>query len=167
MKKSYEEKIKVFISFIIISPNSKTAEWRYIFLKGDKIRDNTEYWQRYNEHKTQLKNEIALFVLQKKSDQERLRDIFNSIFDSNGFILFRLFRLISALLVKFRIDRQEQQLRELQQLHKQLKRNAKTVCDMSKSTAQALKSEDFEQIYKTLHYGKILLKRFLWALRTI
>ena len=40
MKKSYEEKIKVFISFIIISPNSKTAEWRYIFLKGDKIMKN-------------------------------------------------------------------------------------------------------------------------------
>ena len=121
-------------------------------------RDNTEYWQRYNEHKTLLKNEIALLVSQRKSDKERLRDIFNSIFDSNGFILFRLFRLISALLVKFRIDRQEQQLRELQQLHKQLKINAKTVCDMSKSTAQALKSEDFEQIYKTFAQWENTLK---------
>ena len=57
-----------------------------------------------------------------------------------------------------RIDRQEQQLRELQQLHKQLKRNAKTVCDMSKSTAQALKSEDFEQIYKTFALWENTLK---------
>ena len=40
MKKRYEKKIKVFIPFIIISPNSKTAEWRYIFLKGDKIMKN-------------------------------------------------------------------------------------------------------------------------------
>ena len=127
-------------------------------------RDNTEYWQRYNEHKTLLKNEIALLVSQRKSDQERLRDIFNSIFDSNGFILFRLFRLISALLVKFRIDRQEQQLRELQQLHKQLKRNAKTVCDMSKSTAQALKSEDFEQIYKTFALWENTLKTVSMAI---
>ena len=36
MKKRYEKKIKVFIPFIIISPNSKTAEWRYIFFEGRK-----------------------------------------------------------------------------------------------------------------------------------
>ena len=60
--------------------------------------------------------------------------------------------------MKFRIDRQEQQLRELQQLNKELKRNAKIVCDMSKNTAQALKSEDFEQIYKTFALWENTLK---------
>ena len=121
-------------------------------------RDNTEYWQRYSEHKALLKNEIALLVSQKKSDQERLKDIFNSVFADNGFILFKLFRLISALFLKFKINRQEQELKKLQEIHKQLKVNAKTVCNMSKTTAQALKSEDFEQIYKTLALWENTLK---------
>lgn len=121
-------------------------------------RDNSEYWQRYSEHKALLKNEIALVLSQKKSDQERLRDIFNSIFDNNGFILIRLFRLISALFLKFRIDRQEQQLRELQEHNRQLKQSAKRVCDVSKSTAEALKSKDIEQIYATLNLWENTLK---------
>jgi len=141
-----------------LQDKSDTENTRLSQLWEEYKRDNTEYWQRYNEHKTQLKNEIALLVSQRKSDQERLRDIFNSIFDGNGFILFRLFRLISALLVKFRIDRQEQQLRELQELNRQLKQSAKRVCDVSKNTAEALKSKDIEQIYATLNLWENTLK---------
>ena len=104
-----------------------------------------------------MKNEIALLVSQKKSDQERLKDIFNSVFADNGFILFKLFRLISALFLKFKIDRQEQEMKRLQEIHKQLKVNAKTVCNMSKNTAQALKSKDFEQIYKTFALWAVVM----------
>ena len=142
----------------ILQNKSDTENTRLSQLWEEYKRDNTEYWQRYTEHKSLLKNEIALLVSQKKSDQERLRDIFNSVFADNGFILFKLFRLISALFLKFKIDRQEQELKKLQEIHKQLKQNAKTVCNMSKTTAQALKSEDFEQIYKTLALWENTLK---------
>ena len=142
----------------ILQNKSDTENTRLSQLWEEYKRDNTEYWQRYSEHKALLKNEIALLVSQKKSDQERLKDIFNSVFADNGFILFKLFRLISALFLKFKIDRQEQELKKLQEIHKQLKVNAKTVCNMSKTTAQALKSEDFEQIYKTLALWENTLK---------
>lgn len=121
-------------------------------------RDNSAYWKSYTEHKALLKNEIALLVSKKKSDQERLRELFSSIFADNGFILTRLFRLISALILKFKIDRQEQQLRELQEHNRQLKQSAKRVCDVSKSTAEALKSKDIEQIYATLNLWENTLK---------
>ena len=141
-----------------LQEKSDTEDTRLSQLWESYKSDNSAYWKSYTEHKALLKNEIALLVSQKKSDQERLKDLFNSVFADNGFILFRLFRLISALFLKYKIDRQEQQLKELQELHKQLKRNAKTVCDMSKNTAQALKSEDFEQIYKTLALWENTLK---------
>ena len=141
-----------------LQDKSNTENTRLSQLWEEYKRDNTEYWQRYSEHKALLKNEIALVLSQKKSDQERLRDIFNSIFDNNGFILIRLFRLISALFLKFRIDRQEQQLRELQEHNRQLKQSAKRVCDVSKSTAEALKSKDIEQIYATLNLWENTLK---------
>ncbi len=141
-----------------LQDKSDTENTRLSQLWEEYKRENTEYWQRYNEHKTQLKNEIALILSQKKSDQERLNDIFNSVFADNGFILIRLFRLISALFLKFRIDRQEQQLRELQELNRQLKQSAKRVCDVSKNTAEALKSKDIEQIYATLNLWENTLK---------
>lgn len=141
-----------------LQDKSDTEDTRLSQLWEDYKRDNTEYWQRYNEHKTQLKNEIALLVSQKKSDQERLRDMFNSVFADNGFILFKLFRLISALFLKFKIDRQEQEMKRLQEIHKQLKQNAKTVCNMSKTTAQALKGKEIENIYATLEMWENTLK---------
>lgn len=108
---------------------------------------NSQYWQQYSEHKTLLKNEIALIVSQKRYDQERLKYLFSSVFADNGFILTRLFRLISALFLKFKIDREEQQLLHLQKINKRLKDEAKAVCGISKATAEALKTEDFERIY--------------------
>lgn len=119
--------------------------------------DNSQYWERYNEYKVLLKKEFALAVTQNNHDRERLQSTFNSVLSNNGFILFRLFRLLSALFLKYKIDRQEEQMRELQQLNKQLKENAKAVCNASKTTAQALKSKDIENIYVTLEmWGKTL-----------
>lgn len=119
---------------------------------------NSQYWKQYTEHKIHLKKEIALAVSQKRYDQEQLKYLFNSVFADNGFILTRLFRLISALFLKFKIDREEQQLLYLQKLNKQLKEEANRVCSLSRATAEALKSKDFEKIYTTLETWETTLK---------
>ena len=120
--------------------------------------DNSQYWVKYSEDKALLKKEIALVISQNRYDQERLNRLFNSVFADNGFILTRLFRLISALFLKFKVDREEQQLQHLQELNKQLKENAKRVCTASQTTAEALKSRDFEGIYTNLNEWENTLK---------
>lgn len=112
--------------------------------------DNAEYWNNYKNYKEALKKEILSAKANKEADKERLNRMLNSIIYSNGFILFRLFRLISALLLKFKIEREEQQLQELQKINKQLKASAKVVCEASKITAESLKSKDFEMIYTSI-----------------
>ena len=97
-------------------------------------------------------------MTQNNHDRKQLEKIFNSVFSNNGFIILRLFRLLSALFLKYKIDRQEEQLRKLQQLNKQLKENAKAVCNASKTTAQALKNKDIENIYATLEMWERALK---------
>ena len=97
-------------------------------------------------------------MAQNNHDRKQLENIFNSVFSNNGFIILRLFRLLSALFLKHKIDRQEEQLRELQHLNKELKKNAKAVCNASQSTAKALKSRDIENIYATLEMWERTLK---------
>ena len=120
--------------------------------------DNLQYWKRYNEYKVLLKKEIAIAVTQNNHDRERLQIILNSLLSNNDFILFRLFRLLSALFLKYKIDRQEEQLRELQHFNKELKKNAKAVCNASQTTAKALKGRDIENIYATLEMWERTLK---------
>lgn len=120
--------------------------------------DNSQYWERYNEYKVLLKKEIAIAVTQNSHDRERLQSILDSFLSNNDFILFRLFRLLSALFLKYKIDRQEEQLRELQHLNKELKKNAKAVCNASQTTAKVLKSSDIENIYTTLEMWERTLK---------
>ena len=120
--------------------------------------DNSQYWKRYNEYKVLLKKEIAIAVTQNNHDRERLQSILNSLLSNNDFILFRLFRLLSALFLKYKIDRQEEQLRELQHLNKELKKNAKAVCNASQTTAKALKSKDIENICAALEMWERTLK---------
>ena len=120
--------------------------------------DNSQYWKRYNEYKVLLKKEIAIAVTQNNHDRERLQSILNSLLSNNDFILFRLFRLLSALFLKYKIDRQEEQLRELQHLNKELKKNAKAVCNASQTTAKALKSKDIEDICAALEMWERTLK---------
>lgn len=119
--------------------------------------DNSQYWERYKENKAELKKEIALVVSQKNYDKERMIDLLNSVVSGNGFIFSRLFRLICALFLKFKVDREEQQLRQLQELNRRLKEEARLVCSASQQTAQALKSEDFTRIYETMRLWENLL----------
>lgn len=142
----------------VLQKNNDTQATVLSQLWEEYKRDNSQYWQQYSEHKTQLKKEIALLSSQQKSNQEQLYSLFRSIFSDNGFILTRLFRLVSALLLRFKIERQEQMLNELQDINKQLKAEAKIVCNVSKMTAQALKSKDIERVYATMEEWENALK---------
>ena len=112
--------------------------------------DNAEYWNNYKRYKEELKKEILNAKANKNADKERLNRMLNSIIYSNDFIIIRLFCLISALFLMFKVDREEQQLQELQKINEQLKVSAKIVCNASKITAESLKSKDFEMIYTSI-----------------
>lgn len=120
--------------------------------------ENSDYWCNYRNTKEQLKNEIRLTAQQKQNDQENLKRLFSSIFNGNDFIIIRLFKLLSALALKIRIDREEQKLEELKVINKKLKRQATVICNASKQTAESLYTKDYDRIYSILGNWEQLLK---------
>ena len=130
-------------------------------------KENSEYWSNYKTTKEQLKYEIHLASQQKSHDQEKLRRLFSSIFNGNEFIIIRLFKLLSALALKIRIDREEQKLEELKAINKKLKSQATVICNASKETAEALHSKDYDRIYSTFGNWEQTLKSIHNDLETV
>ena len=133
-----------------LQEQSKTENARLAQLWEKYKKENSQYWERYNEHKRVLLKEIDQVQRQNKIDRERLNSLFNSVINDNGFILFRLVRFFSALYLKFKIDREEYLLKELREFHMELKESARTICSMSQKTAETLKSKEFDKIYQTI-----------------
>lgn len=113
-------------------------------------QNNERYWPHYRDEKNELFDLLKDTNRDLKNVSYNLNRTLNNITNLNSGLLVLIYRIITAISLFFNKKHLERQAAELQKRNIEIMRNRKIIVDLQKQVKDALKSEDVEQIKRTM-----------------
>ncbi len=108
------------------------------------------FFDEYRANKSLLWNELQTARKISCDNKKRIHDLINDITDGTDLLIIKIIKLFIALFIAIGNVKYENQIEQLQEANKQLKRQAKEIMTESTTMASTLKTEDIDNIEKAI-----------------
>lgn len=119
-------------------------------VREDYFSESSALWDERKKEKEKLKQLIKKARDTKRFDEIEYKKLMKSIYYTNERFITKLFKLIYALLFRFKLKKEEQELQELVERNKAMKEKSKEIVEAGRNLTDALKTKDTNKVLEAL-----------------